>query len=71
MPGPALLDRSTMAEPARKTVTVRLDAELARKAGIIASCRQSSVPEYLKEVLDPIIEKHFKEAVLRLNEEAK
>jgi hypothetical protein len=45
------------AKPARNDVTVKIDAEAARVAKIVAAYRDKSLAEYLSEVVLPIARK--------------
>lgn len=45
------------------TETIRIHSDLARKARIIAAAKGISVPDYIAEVLRPIIETELAEAL--------
>jgi hypothetical protein len=53
------------------TDTVRIEADLARKASIIATVTGTSVSDLLSPVLRPFIEREFAKAVDKLAKEAK
>lgn len=57
--------RGPMARIRPKTVTTRLDEELVRKANIIAAFRNISAPEYLRSVLEPIVDRDLKEELAK------
>lgn len=59
--GPAMAKKPTPASE-----SVRLPADLARKARVIASARGISLPEYLIEKLGPIVERELPEVMRML-----
>lgn len=49
---------SDMAEKKKPTETVRVAADLVRRINRIASHLDKSVPDYLNEILGPIVDRH-------------
>lgn len=60
---------ATVLDMPRKTESIRLDAELARRARIIAAAIGVSMPEYLEQKLKPIIDRDFQRTLKQLNQE--
>ncbi len=54
--GTAVAERSMVK---RNDVTVKLDAELARKARIVAEFEGKAFAAYLSEILEPIIDREL------------
>ena len=63
---PALMERPSVAK--RNDETVRVDADILRKARIVAAIKGLSLAEYLSEVLRPAVDREHAELV---TEEAK
>lgn len=51
------------------TEPVRLPIPLVRKARMIASHRDKSIPDYLKEILEKIVQEDYDQMVQELNDE--
>lgn len=47
----------------RKRFPVDLERELARKIGVIASWREVTVPQYVNQLLAPLVEEEFQKVV--------
>jgi hypothetical protein len=60
-------DRTTMA---RNDLTVKLDADLVKKAKYVVIERDKTLAEYLSEILRPTVERDFKEVIGRLGHDA-
>jgi hypothetical protein len=54
----------------KKTTSVRIEEELARRAAIIAAALGMSTPDYLNERLRVVLEKEFVKIARGLMEEA-
>ena len=59
-----------MADSPKKTVQVRVEQELIRRATIIAGDRNVSVTDYLRDILTPAIDRDFKATAAKLSKEA-
>jgi hypothetical protein len=68
------VDRMTMTmdapKMARNDLSVKIDAELVKKAKYVAIDRDTTLAEYLSEILRPAVEKDFKEVIAKLSPDA-
>ncbi len=55
---------------ARNDLTVKIDAELIKKAKYVVIERDTTLAEYLSELLRPAIERDFKTVVAKLSPDA-
>jgi len=55
----------------RNDIAVKIDAEIVRRARTISSHADTSLAEYLSEILQPIIEERWAEFKKRLSSEDK
>ncbi len=54
------------AEMARNDISVKLDAQIARKAKLVATNRGINLAAYLSEVLRPIVERDLKDEMAKM-----
>lgn len=55
--------------PKRETAPVRIEKELLRKIGVIAAALGKSVPEYVEERMQTVVDKEYPKIVKGLVEE--
>lgn len=60
-----LTERPMAAKKQSRTATARLDAEIIRKANIIAAFRGVSTPDYLTSLVGPLVDRDFEQEVER------
>jgi hypothetical protein len=51
---------------ARNDVAVKLDAQVVKEAKMVAAARDTTLAEYLSELLRPIVHKHLEEETDRM-----
>jgi hypothetical protein len=55
--------REPMAARKNKTASARIDAEILRRANIVAAFRDISVPDYLNALLGPLIDRDYQDEI--------
>lgn len=60
---------STMPKPKRNDASVKLDAEIVRRARLITDHSGASIAEYLSELLRPLVDRDYKRFKKQLQEE--
>lgn len=61
----ALIGGAMAAKRKARTNTTRIDAEIIRKANVVAAFREISTPDYLATILAPIVERDYKDEIAK------
>jgi hypothetical protein len=57
--------------PKRVDLTVKIDAEIARRAKVVAAHRNISAAEYLSKILDPVVTRDYSRIADEISRETK